>query len=309
MKKTQHMKSYYKLNFIVFCCIAILYSCSPKEEFTVFVAEAETEFGEKIINGTDLVGTVHSDSSEIVTEGVRESYMNFLAMNGYLTKIYVYEIDLSNPGIDLAVSTANDYNSASYSKQNLTEQAVLIDSESNKILGGINGDFFNATGRPNGILFKNGNKIKAPASKPTASYFAITKDKKPLIGDELELKTEGTDHLRDAVGGKDWLVKGGELMPQVVPTKEAKSAVGITPDGKVILFVVDGGLYFYSNGMLLADVAKVMKSLGATDAITLSGGKNSTFISRRGDDIVLRNMPSNNGQEEAVTNGIVIVQK
>ncbi len=301
------MKSVYKL-FTIILCSTVLFSCQEDAELTVFEAKAESEFGEKLIT-TGLVGTVHQDSSVIIAEGVRESYMNFLAMNGYLTKVYCYEVELSVANIDLAICTSNNYNSASYSKQKLSEQAKLIDAPGLKILGGINGDFFNATGRPNGILFKNGNGIKKPATSPTASYFAITKDKKALIGDEVDLKTTGTDHLRDAVGGKDWLVKDGEVMPQVVPTKEAKSAVGIIGDSKVILLVVDGGLYFYSNGMVLSDVAKVMQALGAENAIALSKAECSTVISRRGDNIILRNIPSKNNVEEAVTNGIVVVQK
>lgn len=301
------MKTYYNFLTAAFITLTFL-SCSPEAELTVFKAEAKSEFGKKVIS-TELVGTVHQDSSVVVTNGVRESYMNFLAMNGYLTKVYCYEVDLSVTGIDLVVSTSNNYQTASYSKQKLTQQAELIDKPDFKVLGGINGDFFNATGRPNGILFKNGIRIKAPATNPSASFFAVTKDNKVIIGDEIDLKTTGTDHLRDAIGGKDWLVKNGEIMPQVVPTKEAKSAVGIIGDNKVILFVVDGGLYFYSNGMVLSDVAKVMKALGAENAIALSGGKNSTVISREDDEIILRNIPSNNNVEEPITNGLVIIQK
>ena len=305
------MKSIYKLLPAVLCSI-VLFSCEPKEEFTVFKAIAETEFGEKMIR-TELVGHVHEDLSNLVVSGVRESYMDFLSMNGYITKVYCYEIDLEVSDVDISISTSNNYNSTPYSRQRLTGQAELVDRDGFRILGGINGDNFNATGTPSGILYRSGTQIKAPAtSANTRSYFAITKDKKAIIGNEMDLRVDGVlqvAHLRDAIGGRDWLVKGGEIMPQVVPIEEAKSAVGITGDSKIILFVVDGGLFFYSNGMVLADVAKAMKALGAESAIALSSGRNSTVISRRDDNIILRNVPSNNNVEEPISNGIVVVQK
>ncbi|GHU71420.1 hypothetical protein FACS189413_13110 [Bacteroidia bacterium] len=286
-------------------------SCSQEAELTVFKAEAESEFGKKVIK-SELIGTVHTESSVEVATGVRESYMDFLSMRGYVTKIYAYEIDLSVSDIDVVVSTAENYNSTAYKKQELTEQARLIDAPGNIILGGINGDGFNATGRPKGILIKNGTAIKTPATNPSASYFAITNDKKAVIGNEADLKTAGTAHLRDAIGGEDWLVLDGATMPQQVPTEDAKTAIGVAGDSKVILFVADGGNFWYSHGMTLTDVAKVMQALGAEKSIALACGKYSTFIARRDDRIILRNMPiqsTNKVIEEPVSNGIVIVKK
>ena len=283
-------------------------SCSDTSEMVPYVLTTQTEFGQQMVN-SGVVGSVHTDSSTVVAEGVQENYIHFLSQDGYVTRAYAYMVDVNQADLDIKVCTANDYNSTMYSKQVLTEQAKLVEAAGNTVLGGINGDYFVSSGRPNGVLVKDSKVIKKYSTKATLSYFGITKDKKAVIGDESDLVANGMDNLRDAIGGKDWLVRAGNVMPQTVPIREAKTAIGVTASGKVIMFVVDGGQFYYSNGMILADVAKVMLQLGCTDAINLGSGKSSTFISRINNQIVLRNIPSNNMAEDAISNGLLIIKK
>lgn len=301
------MKSIYAIMFAGLALLAMS-SCSDTTEMTPYELTTKTEFGKRMIE-SGVVGSVHTDSMTTVADGVRELYIHFLSLDGYATRAYVYEVDMNKTDIDIKVCTANNYNTTAFSKQPLSEQALFVEAEGNTVLGGINGDYFVASGRPKGILVKDGKVIKKYSRKAELPYFGIEKNKKAVIGSEIDLRENGMENLRDAVGGRDWLVQGGNVMPQVVPIREAKTAVGLTADGRVIMFVVDGGLFYYSNGLLLADVAKIMMHLGCTESISLSSGASSTFLSRITGKIALRNIPSNNMIEDAVSNGLLIIKK
>lgn len=301
------MKSIYTKVFVGAAALMML-SCTDTSEMVPYNLTTHTDFGQMVV-ASGVVGSVHTDSSTAVTEGVKQSYIHFLTQDGYSTRVYAYEVNMATPSIDLKVCTANDYNSTMYSKQVLSEQAKLVESAGNTVIGGINGDYFVSSGKPNGVLVKDGKIIKKYSTKATWTYFGITKDKQAVIGDEADLAANSMDNLRDAIGGKDWLVRGGNIMPQTVPTREAKTAIGVTSAGKVVMFVVDGGLFNYSNGLILADVAKIMQQLGCTDAISLSSGRSSTFMSRVNNLIALRNIPSNNMVEDPISNGLLIIKK
>jgi hypothetical protein len=79
-----------------------------------------------------------------------------------------------------------------------------------------------------------------------------------------------------------------------------RSAVGVTKDGKVLIVAVDGRQTF-SRGISLPDLADVMKSLGAVDALNLDGG-GSTCLSVMGMAI---NSPSD-GQVRQVADSLLV---
>ena len=87
------------------------------------------------------------------------------------------------------------------------------------------------------------------------------------------------------VSGRNMLVVGGS---SVVPQpdndgRHARTAVGVTPSGRVLLLTADSGTYEY--GMLLTDMAQLMISLGATSAVNLDGGGSSQMAIRLPGDI------------------------
>ena len=92
----------------------------------------------------------------------------------------------------------------------------------------------------------------------------------------------------------------------------AKAAVGVDKDGMTIyLAVVDGGNYFYSNGITNSDMAQLMKGCGAANAMILNTGNNVSAFTRDEDSIDLFtviNKPSNDGLEAAIGNGLMILQ-
>lgn len=103
--------------------------------------------------------------------------------------------------------------------------------------------------------------------------------------------------MKHAIGGGPWLVKGGhpyvDLSEQHFNSRslgyrEPRSAVGITPDGKLLLVTVDGRRKNVSVGMTLYELSALMQKLGAVDAMNLDGGS-STQMSIYGKTV---NLPS-----------------
>lgn len=90
------------------------------------------------------------------------------------------------------------------------------------------------------------------------------------------------------------LVEGGEVMTEFKSGAAPRTAVGITADGKVIFYAIDGRQKGHSYGLQLKSLAKRMAELGCVEAINLDGG-GSTSISGvypGADEIAVLNSPS-----------------
>ena len=93
-------------------------------------------------------------------------------------------------------------------------------------------------------------------------------------------------------------------------TRHPRTAIGLKPNGKVILLTVDGR-NANSSGMSLFELRKVMKWLGCTSAINLDGG-GSTTLWVEGEGVV--NFPTDNKKwdhegERNVANVILLKKK
>jgi exopolysaccharide biosynthesis protein len=296
-------------------CLPLLIACGETEELPVFETPvAQTETGRKIIQ-SGIVAKVHSDESTSSVHGLTESSIDFLGMDGYLCKVFIYEIDLNVSGIHIAVCNANNSNSTtSFATQTLSEQAKAVDSESNRIRGAVNGgSFASNNSRPYGILVKNGVILKSSATvtgnNANPVFFAVTKTKQPMVADyEAIGTTVALTDLDNAVGGKARLIKNSAIVPLNSDTKTAKTVVATSAGNKVIFLVTDYGQYFNSNGLTGYNAAKILLSLGAENALLLNEGNFTTFISRNNDGLFLKNQPPNNGQEAKINHGLIIVQ-
>jgi hypothetical protein len=112
----------------------------------------------------------------------------------------------------------------------------------------------------------------------------------------------------DAVGGNPMLVIDGTIPSGDVDGSggifgpNPRTAVGATADGRLLLVVVDGRQPGYSSGISLRDLAELMSSLGAHNAINLDGGGSSTMWLNG----VVANRPSD-GSERGVSGGLVVL--
>ena len=87
-----------------------------------------------------------------------------------------------------------------------------------------------------------------------------------------------------------------------------RTFIGFKPDGTGFLCVVDGRQSGYSIGITVNQEAELASVLGAQYALELDGGGSSTVIVRIGDELVLRNKPSD-GSMRRVSNAILLVEK
>ncbi|MDI3279763.1 MAG: phosphodiester glycosidase family protein [Bacillota bacterium] len=115
--------------------------------------------------------------------------------------------------------------------------------------------------------------------------------------------------IRQAVGGGPRLLQQGEVhitaeeeefRPDVAVGRAPRTGIGLTPEGKVIFAVVSGRRPGISVGMTLAELAWLLRDLGAVEAMNLDGGGSTALVIR---DRVF-NLPSD-GRERAVSNAIL----
>lgn len=184
------------------------------------------------------------------------------------------------------------------------------------VFGGVNADFFSFTppGVPTGVLVARGTMLSPPSRRPV---FAIDSAGAPRIL-VLRLGEQGLEpfHPLEAVGGQPVIVRRGEVTTEAVDTnafattRHPRTAVGITRDGRLLLVVVDGRQVPYSAGMSLAELAELMRALGAVDALNLDGGGSTTMVAR--DPAIgklgIVNRPSDKEGERPVGNALAVVR-
>ena len=83
---------------------------------------------------------------------------------------------------------------------------------------------------------------------------------------------------------------------------DPRTGIGIQDDGRLVLVVVDGRQPAYSIGLSTRAFARLMRRLGAVDAVNLDGGGSSTMVV--GSDVV--NRPSD-GRERPVGDAALIL--
>jgi exopolysaccharide biosynthesis protein len=117
----------------------------------------------------------------------------------------------------------------------------------------------------------------------------------------------GPEQLRFAVGGFA-ILRDGTAPPDLdAGTLAARTAAGVSRNGRRLYLVVTDGNSVASTGLTLAGLSALLRQVGADDAMDLDGGGSSTFALRGPGEraVTVRNLPSG-GKERAVANGIGI---
>lgn len=137
-----------------------------------------------------------------------------------------------------------------------------------------------------------------PAKQPSASY--------PEGAEEFAAKT--------AIGGGPLLIDGGKFMNTYVQelfngtsgigpdSNQPRTAIGVTSDGRMILFVCEGREMTEGVlGLTTADVAEVLLDLGCVEAINLDGGGSSCMLVNGKETIKV-----SDGSQRAVASTVMI---
>jgi exopolysaccharide biosynthesis protein len=94
------------------------------------------------------------------------------------------------------------------------------------------------------------------------------------------------------------------LMHDWITRRNPRTAVGIRPDGTVLLLVVDGHRHATSVGMTIEELRQVMGRLGASDAVNLDGGGSSAMVVRER----LVNSPSDLDGERKIGDAVLFIE-
>ena len=88
-----------------------------------------------------------------------------------------------------------------------------------------------------------------------------------------------------------------------VASRNPRTLAGVRRDGRILLVTIDGRRPGWSAGVTLPEAARVMRALGARDALNLDGG-GSTTMTVRGEVV---NLPSDPAGERPVSDGVFVL--
>lgn len=247
---------------------------------------ASTKLGQQIVDGSsDYIAHVKSDVQTKVAQGVTRLDMGYLNQKGHAMQLYLYKVSLGP--VSLIASTANTTEKTDL----LTNMCIEVENQGKyTVLGAVNGG--NVLGK--GDVFFATLKDGSAVCLPTSEYASVSSN--------VTMGYSGTAHL----------LHNGYVLGQTDNSTLARTAIGVSEDGnEVYLLVVDGGDFFYSNGIGCNDLALLMKGCGAHNAVALASGNNVTAVwrnMRSANLFDLLNKPANKGVEAAIAGGILIVQ-
>lgn len=306
---------YITMNAISLLILLNFYSCK-KDKAADSTIKKYTALTQQIVDSSTVIVNVFSDTSFQVCPGVEETDINYYNKKGLSTSAFILKVDLKNPAVDLRAATPFDLGTLG-TLQTVTAMAGYVDGPNKRVMAGLNGDFYNTTTNiPQGIVYKNGVAVKPAYSDNTdkpqqgLSFFAILKNGAPFIGDRETDYPAMKTQLKEALGGGVFLVKDYALMPQSIPTVTARTCIGFTSDNVVYFVEVDGGNFYYSNGINYQELGEMIKALGVKDAINIDGGGSSTLMIKHPLANVwqVRNKPQD-GDPRAIATSWLIIDK
>jgi hypothetical protein len=123
--------------------------------------------------------------------------------------------------------------------------------------------------------------------------------------------TPGWETVSEAIGGGEWVLQNGVV--GVSPAwsganaTDARTGLGVTADGRVVIATVDGAQAGYSAGVRLTELGQLLQAEGAIRGLNFDGGGSTTLVARRPGDPVatLANRPS--GGQRMVTNALAVI--
>ena len=241
-----------------------------------------------------LAGRAHGDVTKPVFDGVTMITRTTSAPSNV---IHILEIDMTTPGVSLGSTTSS-----------AREQRTSSFATAAGAAAAINGDLFSYATYATSGLAAGGHAKWADTSDDTSSAnIAFSDGPRVEIHNAAETLTFDAAWMKGVVSGHPQLVKAGVKLATnpsspACPTRNPRTAVGLSQDGKTVFMVVVDGRTTASVGMTCTELATLMLGLGAYQAINLDGG-GSTTMYLKGTGVV--NHPSD-GTERIVGNHLAV---
>ncbi|MDN4604074.1 phosphodiester glycosidase family protein [Paenibacillus sp. F6_3S_P_1C] len=212
---------------------------------------------------------------------------------------YVADVQLSDASSLRSALADNSFGT------NITENTSEIAAANNAIFA-INGDYYGF--RDDGVIIRNGTVYR---DDPVRDAMALFSDGTMKTYNETEVSSSEllAEGATNTLSFGPILIQDGEIVSDFSSVKidnnfgnrsiqdaNPRTAIGMIAPNHYVFVVVDGR-QDDSRGMTLAELADVMKGLGATEAYNLDGGGSSTmyFMGR------VVNNPLGKNQERGVS--------
>lgn len=256
----------------------------------------------------------HADSTRarVVSDGVIQRFI-YSASGPWA--IHLLDVDLDRCNAVVAVASAD-----TNARRVRTSQLIRDLQRRADVLGGVNADFFSlTTGRPTGLLVAEGLEMVPPSAQSVLAF-----DSAGTASISVFTQAAGTlapFHPRNAVGGRPRIVRDSLTVADIdsaggksfAAGRHPRTAVGLARNARRLIFVVvDGRQKPYSDGMTLRELASLMLSLGARDALNLDGGGSATMVYADPawpGALAVANRPSDKEGERAVGDAVGIVRR
>jgi exopolysaccharide biosynthesis protein len=191
-------------------------------------------------------------------------------------------------------------------------------SRTQKVVAGVNGDFFDLkSGAPTNLLVIDGMMITPPIKQPVLAFDSAGVPRIAFF--TLENGRLLPFHPLQAVGGRPVLVRDSAIVDEVdtfgqtsFRERNPRTAAGIARSGKRLILAVVDGREYENAGMTLRETATLMLALGARDAINLDGGGSTTMVFADPDSsgrLRIANHPSDKEGERTVGDALAIVKR
>jgi hypothetical protein len=232
--------------------------------------------------------------------------------------MWIVEIDMSAPGLDFFATPSNGALPGETTPQTTRSFVTQVGAQL-----GVNASFFESAGggqfNVQGLSVSNGD---AYSEFQPARLVALNVSAANVATIIQATGTSGLSHtpptsLYNAVGGDARLVANGVNVANSGNTAiHPRTAAGVTADGKLLLFTVDGRNVGHSEGLTITEMANILIRWGARDAINLDGGGSTTLVmdnpATSSNDPQVTNFPSDllpsglPGKERAVANSFAV---
>ncbi|MBR2667458.1 MAG: S-layer homology domain-containing protein [Oscillospiraceae bacterium] len=132
-------------------------------------------------------------------------------------------------------------------------------------------------------------------------------------GDEVTINIQcapGWEDVQYAAGSLYKLVTDGVVESGLDGTAAPRTAVGLKPDGTLVLYTIDGRQTGLSVGASMTQVAQRLTELGCTEATVMDGGGSTSInVVLPGDTAASQINSPSDGSQRAVTEYIVLATK
>jgi len=230
------------------------------------------------------------------------------------TRMFVAEIDLTNPNVRLQVSPGGPDPDGDGPWQTTLMQPTKIAGRDGFDLV-VNGDFFrargvkDAEGTNSAFRAAQWSAVTGPAVTEGKVWSTSTNKRPSLVvringTAAIEMLAKPDAGARQVVSGNTMLVRDGAVVPHESKVRHPRTVVGLNASGtKLTLLVVDGRKPGIAIGMNYDELAAEMIRLGCKDALNLDGGGSSVMAVRDSSsgEFKILNQPTD-GRERAVAN-------